>query len=96
MVRRPLAAQRGSCPPFSPVVESRPRPASFGLDSQREYLGQLAQLVEHGTENAGVPGSSPGLPISIDPGQSRGARAVKKRSIAGSLSQVELLCKIIL
>ena len=28
--------------------------------------GQLAQLVEHGIENAGVPGSSPGLPIFED------------------------------
>ena len=28
-------------------------------------FGHLAQLVEHGIENAGVPGSSPGVPISI-------------------------------
>ncbi len=31
----------------------------------RERFGGLAQLVEHGIENAGVPGSSPGVAIEL-------------------------------
>src|SRR4051812_12561316 len=40
-------------------------------------LGEIAQLVEHTTENRGVPGSSPGLAIGRSPGNQgffRGSR----------------------
>src|SRR5271168_1560436 len=37
-------------------------------------LAEIAQLVEHTTENRGVPGSSPGLAIGCSPCSGAGAR----------------------
>ncbi len=47
--------------------KGRPRPrASQETDPALPFapLGEIAQLVEHTTENRGVPGSNPGLAIS--------------------------------
>ena len=39
--------------------------ARYGTLCHSEF-GEIAQLVEHCTENAGVPGSSPGFAININ------------------------------
>ncbi len=50
----------------------RPGPRGPGSDPPSREKGQVAQLVEHLTENQGVAGSSPALPTT-DP--SHGERA---------------------
>ena len=46
---------------YSSIRRCETAPATPRL---RRHIGHLAQLVEHGIENAGVPGSSPGVPIA--------------------------------
>ena len=46
------------------MLTVRVRPGALGRAIRREADGHIAQLVEHGIENAGVRGSSPRMPIS--------------------------------
>src|SRR5439155_25985548 len=67
-ITRGRAAERA---PLHLVIATRPR-SPVGLDDQsrtgkvERALGEIAQLVEHTTENRGVPGSIPGLAIFKD------------------------------
>src|SRR5689334_13876262 len=54
--------RRNEHQPGSGGKQTRAHPARDSLASPGQ--GEIAQLVEHTTENRGVPGSSPGLAIS--------------------------------
>ena len=54
------------CDPPTHAAKGRPSPPGMQALPSRLH-GEIAQLVEHTTENRGVPGSSPGLAIAQKP-----------------------------
>src|SRR4051794_35169888 len=62
-----------------------PAPAKPGRRASLGAHGEIAQLVEHTTENRGVPGSSPGLAIAPEPCFAVSFAEPESRLIAASL-----------
>jgi hypothetical protein len=58
-----FGSQKTNHPPISLLDTGRVDCRLHFLSPIRRDAGGLAQLVEHGIENAGVPGSSPGVAI---------------------------------
>ena len=55
---------------------------------KRSWLGQIAQLVEHRTENPGVAGSIPALPIRLNRLPNQGFRIPVRLGRGGTLTPI--------